>query len=191
VYVELRERLKVETRLAHERLEARLNLMRPDFRRDDLLRLLERFYGYYAPCEAELELVGEPLRSVLAARVKRQRLEDDLRALGHTGASLAALPRCRVPAATMPAAALGRWYVFEGATLGGQHLAAQFAAKFGLQGAGCSFFRPYGDEAGTMWRAYCQLLGDYANSETDGEAVASANRTFESLESWLCADGPS
>jgi heme oxygenase len=182
----LRERLKSETRVCHERLEADLDLTRDDFSLDDLRTLVERFYGYYAPCEGQIQTLPEPLRSFLDARRKLPLLERDLRHFDHTEATLRALARCPVPPLNSAAQALGRWYVLEGSTLGGQLLAKHFVTKFELaNGAGCEFFTSYGPDVGTRWREFCQLLDEYSSPATNDEAVDAANETFATLSDWL------
>jgi heme oxygenase len=187
--VNLRDRLKLETRQQHEALEAKLDLQRADFSRDDLRRLLERFYGYYRPCEADVRkfahAIPPALIASLAQRAKSPLLAADLTFFGHTKETIAALPVCNTFPADTAAKTLGRWYVLEGSTLGGQVLAAQFARKFGLAGKGCQFFACYGEQTISMWKDFCRLLNDYSASGSDDEAVAFANQTFKSMEAWL------
>ena len=92
----LRDRLKTETLSAHQRLEARLDLLRPDFGRSDLIRLLERFYGYYHPCEEQIGHLPQTVQTWLADRLKTPLLAADLKFFGYTDQSLTALPRCPV-----------------------------------------------------------------------------------------------
>lgn len=182
----LRERLKQETLPEHRRLESQLNLLRDDFQLDDLKRLLERFYGYYRPCESESTAGLLLLERLLAERRKTPLLVADLRHFGHDDASLAALPQCRVTAANTTARVLGRWYVFEGSTLGGQLLTAHFQKRFHLTtDRGCSFFQPYGNRVGEMWRSYCRLIDEYSSPEVDDAAIDAARETFRSMSEWL------
>lgn len=183
----LRLRLKSETRAQHEMLEAKLDLQRPDFSLADLQLLLERFYGYYEPCEMQICHVPGVLQSQLDSRRKLPLLTDDLMHFGHTQETLKSLPKCRVALADSEARALGRWYVFEGSTLGGQLLSVRYEREFGLSNRGCSFFRGYGANTGLMWREFCKLLDDYSSPATDTEVLHAAATTFESMASWLCA----
>lgn len=182
----LRDRLKHETRQSHDQLESQLDLLRDDLTLDELRTLLERFYGYYIPCEAEVGLLAEAIRTFLANRAKSPHLEADLRYFGHDADSLAALPRCPLSPADSTPRALGRWYVLEGSTLGGQVLSRHFADRWNLDATrGCAFFGSYGPRLGAMWKEYCQVLEDHASPETDDEVVAAAQQTFESLATWL------
>lgn len=169
-------------------LEAKLDLQRADFSLADLRFLLERFYGYYEPCETQIGCVSGAVQLQLDSRRKLPLLTDDLLHLGHTQETLNSLPRCRVTLADSVAKALGRWYVLEGSTLGGQLLATRFERDFGLADRGCSFFRGYGANTGPMWQQYCKLLDDNSSPETDAEVVHAAAATFESMADWLCAE---
>ena len=83
--ISLRQRLKRETTVVHQHLEAQLGLLNPGLDVHRYLRVLEAFYGFYVPVEAavrrraaaELPL-GFPLRA-------RAGLLERVRALAPTG----------------------------------------------------------------------------------------------------------
>ncbi|HEY4308375.1 MAG TPA: biliverdin-producing heme oxygenase [Pirellulales bacterium] len=184
--VDLRERLKAATQKQHLALESELDLLRPDLTLEGLRRVLEKFYGYYLPCERELAGQPDELQEVFAARFKTPQLASDLRYLGRTDASIAALPLATLQPATSLTRTLGRWYVIEGSTLGGRLLSERFEKMFGLsRGRGGSFFNCYGDRVGAMWKDYCRLLEQHAFPSTDPEVIQAAEETFESLGEWL------
>jgi heme oxygenase (biliverdin-IX-beta and delta-forming) len=180
----LRDRLRFETRQQHTALESRLDLLRHDFQLPELTQLLERHYGYYRPCERQIADLPAAQRDFLEPRRKLPLLINDLQMLGHTSVSLATLPECELAPLDSVAAALGRWYVLEGSTLGGQLLARHFEQRFQLSD-GLSFFRSYGADVGPMWQSCCQWLDENSSPETDDAAIHSANETFATLSGWL------
>jgi heme oxygenase len=181
----LRDQLKAATSASHQQLENQLDLLRENFQRENLVALLEGFYGYYAPCEDDLANAPRELASLLNERRKVPLLAADLRFLGHDEESLAALPLCPIASASTAHQVLGRWYVLEGATLGGQFVARHLRQKFGLQDRGCAFFHSYGEEVGTRWKEFCGLLERSVLPEHHDHAVEAANDTFRSLGAWL------
>jgi heme oxygenase len=87
------------------------------------------------------------------------------------------------------AAAFGALYVVEGSTLGGTIIARQVERSLGFTaGAGCSYFRSYGAALGPMWKAFGRRLLDLSDPAFDDRAVASANRTFETMRLWLATE---
>jgi heme oxygenase (biliverdin-IX-beta and delta-forming) len=174
----------------HDRLEAGLDLLGPTLTPAEYRRLLERFWGFCAPAEAAVAASGvwAALRVDPAERERTGRLERDLLALGHTTATLAALPRH--PAApelgSAPGAA-GYLYVMEGATLGGSVISRHLQRTLGVTCAeGGAFFGSYGAEVGPMWKRFTHALTAYAErSGAQPGIVQGARQTFSSLERWL------
>jgi heme oxygenase len=189
----LLQRLKTETRPHHERTEAAVRLMEPGLTAADYRRHLEALYGFYVPLEAALSarLAGAVPALRAHERWKVPLLEEDLRALGHDGASLARLPRCpQLPPLPGLPEALGCFYVLEGSTLGGQlilrHLQRHFA---GASVGGFAFFQAYGGDVGPMWRAFGQAVTDAAaqaaSGDFDARVVKGAQDTFDAFGTWL------
>src|SRR4051812_16354045 len=90
----LRQRLKHETAALHRQLEAQLALLEP-LSRHRYRRVLQAFYGYYAPLEAELVRLTASQGSLgFPLQARAALLEHDLVALGMTRGELAELPRC-------------------------------------------------------------------------------------------------
>jgi heme oxygenase (biliverdin-IX-beta and delta-forming) len=183
--VTLLDRLKHETRFAHDRIERSLDLERRIGSLASYRELLARFYGFHSVWEPAAEsIIADP--GLFQGRRKAQHLEKDLRALGMGETQIDALPCCR-PLMPMPtvAAALGAMYVVEGSTLGGAIIARQIDRRFGLTpDTGCAYFRSYGAEVGPMWKAFGAAL--LWLSPPEDEVVSSANRTFRFMEDWLC-----
>lgn len=180
----LLETLKSQTRPQHSRLE-RLNGLPESSARYEWL--LGRFYGFVEPWEKRLaERVPEtdPLRE---GRGKTGWLEEDLRGLGWDEADLAAAPRCAaLPEGGSRAELLGVCYVLEGSTLGGQVIARHACEALGLEAGYCDrYFRSYGAEVGTRWRAFREELLRHSSAENDPRIVRAAQETFEKLTDWF------
>ncbi len=181
--------LREHTRAMHDRVERRLDLLRPDLTRLEYLHTLQRLYGFYHPLEARLLALKEwsALGMTLEERRKVPLLEADLLSLGMTGALLDALPRCQdLPRVVTLAQGLGCLYVVEGATLGGQVLTHYFQRQVPKQSWSFSFLSGYGDQTGGMWKAFVEQATSYATIPAIKQSIlASATETFLSLERWL------
>jgi heme oxygenase len=182
--------LKEVTGSRHAALESRLPLLEPSMSRQRYLQFLQRFYGYYAPLEAQLLALPywHSLNFDYAARHKAPRLEQDLRALGESPEAIDGFARCqRLPELASPGQLLGCLYVIEGATLGGQIITRHLQANLGLTpSSGAAFFGGYGAQTGNRWKAFCTMLT--ANTGDPGrqdDILASASQTFETLGHWL------
>jgi heme oxygenase len=147
----LLERLKVETRPSHDRIELAFDLERRIATRDSYKNLLERFYGFHRAWEqAAAPVAGN--REFFERRCKTHLLVQDLHALGMTQDEIISLPQCR---SLMPLpssqAVLGSMYVIEGSTLGGAIISREVERRFGMNAeTGCAYFRSYGREIGVM-----------------------------------------
>lgn len=183
--------IRSHTRVQHERLEAQLNLLRPDLTRAHYAALLHRLHQLYLPLEdriaGAMPLAGQ-LALALDARRKADLLRADLRALGQVAAPGAA----ELPRIADEAAAWGALYVLEGATLGGQIICRHLAPRLHLTPeSGLSFYASYGALVGPRWKSFCALLterhagvGDDAPAFLDS-AVRAAQETFSSFERWV------
>jgi len=181
--------LRGQTRERHAAVEARLPLVDPALTRAAYEEILTRFYGFYLPLEGRLLAVSfwTEIGFVVEARRKVARLEQDLQQL-RAAAELARLPMCaELPEIASPAQALGCLYVMEGATLGGQVITRQLQKNLGITPeTGGAFFAGYGAETGSRWKEFGAMITAQApRLGQDGVIVASANRTFETLEHWL------
>jgi heme oxygenase len=180
------QRLREETRAAHDAIERDLEGLRAHASIDRYRLLVERFFGFYAAWEPQVASILAD-EDFFAPRRKIHLLEQDLTFLGYGADALRALPRCRdlPPLAGLPET-MGSLYVLEGSTLGGQVVARRLERSLGLaDGRGYAFFRSYGREVGAMWRAFGERL--LALPAAAGEAsVRSAQLTFARLHGWLC-----
>lgn len=184
---DLLDHLRGATQQAHRRLEDELDLLRPPLSRELFTTLLQRFYGFHAAWEPGV--LGRPeLASITAGRRRLPQLAADLEALGMGARDIAALPRC--PGAERlgqtAEGALGSLYVMEGSTLGGKLITRALRSADWLPPAGLTYFDPYGEEGGAMWRTFrqeLQRLGPVDSAAAGKVAV----ETFELLHRWLPA----
>lgn len=186
----LLDRLRQESRDAHERLEEQAAISE---RIQDIglyRTLLEKFLGFYAPMENRLErLPGwaewgyDPLE-----RRKTTWLSLDLAALGCETGQIVGLPLCDdAPSPENVGEGFGCAYVLEGATLGGRQISAWLERSPIPEGAR-NFFRSYGPKVGEKWAAFRTALERYGEDAPDHDAVIrSASATFASLSRWLQA----
>ncbi len=186
IMLQLRER----TRVHHDRMEANVDIRKRCQSVENYRRLLEKFYGFYAPIEATLESRsdGELSGFNFEQRRKVPLLRADLRALGARDADLGRLPHClHLPNLNTTAQALGCLYVLEGATLGGQIIARQIKASLDIDHhSGAAFFCSYGSAVGAMWKSFGGALTAYSSTCAVEEIIiGSACDTFTALDRWL------
>ncbi|TFF05837.1 biliverdin-producing heme oxygenase [Pseudomonas sp. BCA14] len=185
----LLEALRTGTGLLHVALEKRLPFFSERLDAPWYRRLLQAYYGFYAPMEAALYasgLIPEGFDS--ARRVKTPTLIGDLKALGLDDAAIRALPYCRqLPTFNTPAACLGALYVLEGATLGGQVLRREIAQRLAVNAdSGGAFLNVYGAETGRRWKDFLDYLGCLPlDADAKERAVIAARSTFSGFEQWL------
>ncbi len=152
------------------------------------VRLLKRFYGFWAPVEAKLLLVESVMQPALAlhSRMKSHLLEADLRILGHESG---AVPRCiALPAIQTFPSCLGCLYVLEGSTLGACIISRRLETHLRLrQDSGAAFFNAYGEAVGQRWSEFRSFVTANVAPEQSGETVNAAVQTFERLLAWLKA----
>jgi heme oxygenase len=180
--------LKSATREQHEAAESLVGF---DAAIGDLLsyrRLLEKFYGFYAPVEQHLPGVSGLEKTVpdLSSRMKTHLLREDLRDLGGDALSL---PLCQsLPQLKNVAEALGCLYVLEGATLGGQVLSRQAKNALGITPLDAGrFFSSYGPQVGAMWKRFSQSADAYCelHPQERSAIVKSATDSFSALSIWM------
>jgi heme oxygenase len=183
----LLERLKVETRQAHDRIEAAIDLDRRIASRDAYRDLLARFYGFHKAWESEAAAMA-PDRDFFQSRCKTQLLARDLETLGLESDDIIRLPQCQ-PLMPLPApeAVLGSMYVVEGSTLGGAIIAREVENRLGLTAeTGCAYFRSYGRDVAAMWKSFGAKLLEASSPEADDLIVGAAQETFNVMHDWLC-----
>jgi heme oxygenase len=168
-------RLREETRPAHHRLEAELDLLSDGLTLERYGAVLTRFHWFLRAWEpAVARLLADD--GFFEPRRKLGLLEQDLESL-----QLQPLegPCHDLPMLGTRAEALGSLYVLEGSTLGGQVIARHARRVLPLPaGQGTAFFESYGPAVGARWVAFRQMLAESSTSLTDGSAVTAARQTF-------------
>jgi len=170
----LLDRLKTETRPAHDRIEKAIGLERIAASMEGYQDLLARFYGFHDAWEKAAEALA-PDSAFFQRRRKTALLAKDLAALGMRADAISRLPRCQ-PLMPLPSAAavLGSMYVIEGSTLGGAIIARDVERRLGLTAeTGCAYFRSYGRDTALMWKSFGAMLLAASSPEVDDLIVES------------------
>lgn len=181
------QRLRIETKDAHEAIERDLAWETRVATRDGYRALLARFWGFHAAIEPAL---ATALRddAFLDPRRRLAHLTADLRFLGLADAAIAALPRPDLALPRDRGEAFGALYVLEGSTLGGQIIAKHVGRQLGLtHEGGCRYYAAHGRETGVMWKAFRLRLAEEAARGGPETIVASSIGTFDAMRHWLCA----
>lgn len=185
----LLQRLKIETRPHHDRIESVVGLA---WTAEEYRKQLEYFYGFLQPWEQRIHAVQRLLPDfparLLEPRRKVPLLEHDLLFWGGAIEAIKSLPKCtNLPSLRSLPELLGSLYVFEGATLGGQVISRHLEQTLGLSnGEGYRFFRGYGPETARMWKHFGACLEASSSPAEEEAIIQSACETFEKLHDWFC-----
>ncbi len=178
--------LKEVTWDVHLRLEKRLAAKKrfsdlPSYREH-----LSKLWAFQAAAEDQWAPLLQTVLDDFPARRKAHLLAGDIDAAGGSLPSAAA----PVPIAQDGVAALGGFYVLEGATLGGQHLLPIVERKLGLSAShGASYLASYGPDVERMWQLFGAAVTAQCTTPPLRERAAfSARATFLALEQWLCGE---
>lgn len=166
----------------HDRIEATVDLMRPDVRPSDYRRFLSRSFAFLARCERELDLDAAPVELDVRRRLKRPALAADLAALGIEEALVQGC--AETPQVNSWPSALGYLYVVEGSTLGGQLLLRYLTTRLQLDETCTHFLSGYGAATGGQWKNFLAVLST-ALERSAGERAQiaqTAMTTFTLLE---------
>lgn len=188
----LRQTLKAATAHLHRRLELQLRLLEPDLDLRRYRRILELFYGFYAPIDDVLIPLAPMFPFPLRARAVL--LESDLSILGLTPDEIAALPCCTaLPELSCCEEVAGCMYVLEGASLGGQAVTAVLRRRLGVsKDSGASFFAGDEDRTAARWVAVLEWLeGLQRTGAAPQPIVAAASAMFDALARWVDGQEPS
>ena len=201
------QRLKAATNAQHIALEQTVNLEQLSSSLPAYRALLRRFYGFYAPIEAQLATL--PWSTVdfdITGRGKSALLAADLCWLGDSPTVVADLPRCpALPTLADIPQALGFLYVSEGATLGGQEIMRQLQKHLPIsRRAGGQFYNSYGAAAGPMWQTLGHFINGFINTpnaesgligrsglemlRAEKRMLQTACLTFQALHQWLATN---
>jgi heme oxygenase len=174
------KRLRQETAAEHAGTEETVPLMRESLTRTEYADCLLRFYRVAHAWDRWADAhVPDDLHALLAGRRRAQLLADDLATFGATAPVEDRFDRMNETVAGDPRLVfLGRMYVMEGSTLGGQYIAKHVEEKFALApGQGDSYFVGYGDDTGARWQEFRAVLAELPESDAD-TVIASAKEMF-------------
>jgi heme oxygenase len=178
------KRLRQETALKHAATEETVPLMRDTLTRAEYAECLRRFYrvvhAWDSWCDGHAPADLLPL---MQGRRRADLLVDDLRHLGEAAPDTTPWDRMLQTVSGDPRSVfLGRMYVMEGSTLGGQYIAKHVEERLGLtHGEGDSFFVGYGDATSARWQEFRAVLADVPDIETD-TVIESAKLMFDLFE---------
>ena len=182
---EAHRRLRDATQVDHRRLETRVDILTRIATTDGRRALVQRFHGLHAEAEAALAPWLADLAGLeFDARRRSVQLAVDLAVLDGDPPSK---PEHAL-AVTSVSEALGRMYVLEGSTLGGQVIRRAVEAR-GDGMRGLSFLDPYGERVGERWRAFLAVVDRHVRAPEDMEAmVGGAVAGFRLAELHLCGE---
>jgi heme oxygenase len=192
----VRARLRHATAEIHIRLHrhsAFAALMAGVLTMSGYIEMLGRLYGFHAPLERGFNAAFADTNSNLAGDINpviRERahlLRADLLYLGVPEAVIGALPVCRtLPSLVTPEQRAGCLYVIEGAGLGGAAMARGLDYLLGSSSRTGRQFLCGLDPDPMPWGGFCRWIEAVAEHTNAPEIIASARRTFEAMEQWLC-----
>jgi heme oxygenase len=176
--------LRQATARSHRDIEDLLQLESAELGRARYTLVIKGFALFLPAWEAEVAAaLPMRLRPWFAKRSRLPFLERDLEALPDAAPAPDA-DDAEVPPLTSLAAAFGSMYVMEGSALGGQLIARQVAARFGIgPDNGAAYFTGWGPRTGTLWREFRERI-EAEIGPLDGDrkaACKAALQTFAAL----------
>ena len=187
-------RLRQDTAAEHSRTEETVPVMSPTLTREQYVDVLLRFYRVVKAWDQWADRnVPDDLRGLLAQRRRAALLADDLRRMDVTelpgGAQIPTGRMARTVPGESRSVFLGRMYVMEGSTLGGQFIARHVEERLHLRtGEDNSYFAGYGDATGQRWREFRAVLAELPDSET--ETVIDSAKDFFHLFGEIMQEDP-
>ena len=177
-------RLRRQTSGEHATTEDTVPLMSPSLTRAEYTAMLRRFYRVVSAWDRWVDgHTPQDLLPLLTGRRRATLLRRDLEVMGETRP---ADPDDAAPSRMEKSVVegnprsifLGRMYVMEGSTLGGQYIARHVEETLGLkEGEGNAYFRGYGEATGERWREFRAVLQALPETEAD-TVIASAKEMF-------------
>ncbi|MDB4265163.1 biliverdin-producing heme oxygenase [bacterium] len=174
-------RLREETSGHHQRAEAAASVDQMLVDRTTYASGLIRFYRVWRPLENAIIGSCLDLPPKVEERWRSAKLEGDLTMLGTAVSEIAMEPLGY--ALETQAQVTGALYVMEGSTLGGQIVARMISERLGLISAtGASFFTAHGPDTSARWKEFTEWAPASIPESDFSDCVASAQRTFETIE---------
>lgn len=179
------EELKMHTAKVHVELEQKLiPLIESVNTLPQYARLLQIFFGFYAPLEYRLLRVADIEKVTDGIQLRKaDSLKNDILAIESHAVDMVLCDD--LPALSNVSSAWGVMYVLEGSTLGGKAIAKILRKKLGSDSAiPFSFFLHYGDETKEVWDQFNSKL-DGASGLSKPDLLSSAAETFVLFKSWV------
>ncbi|WP_031530703.1 biliverdin-producing heme oxygenase [Dyadobacter crusticola] len=181
--------LRRETAESHQILENNQlskTLLDPAVTLSDYQAYLSKIYGITLACELQIFPILNNVLPDKNNRYKSALIVKDLSRTGMSDDQIRDLPIHQFDCSGI-SEAMGVMYVMEGSTLGGKIIYKHVHDKLGLDPeSGAAYFWGYGDQTGTMWKAFVSVLAQYATRNNDSATIIeSAKKTFTVINSWL------
>lgn len=178
------KKLKESTKIQHERLEKKVNLMSQTLSIDQYKHIITKFHRFYSYVEPkilsfELEEFGYDFNK----RSRLKLLEQDIKKLDLQPLASWQGP----PLLESVGEVFGCLYVIEGSSLGGKIIGQHLKEKLGLTAeSGASFFNIYGAETGKMWKEFGNIIESFSlKYQNDDQIIKGAIDTFQGFEECL------
>lgn len=177
--------LKQVTKESHADLEkVMIRWIRTTRTREDYVRLLKLFYGFFKPVEERIDAHID--RGYLEDYESRRKADALLADMG--GPQNSNIRLCDdIPSIAGTPASLGAMYVLEGSTLGGKIICKMLADNMGTDSpSSFAFFNSYGELTQPKWADFKNKLNNYtAEPGEQAEIIEAANDTFVKFKHWI------
>lgn len=185
-------KLRASTNEIHKRLEESTllsKISRQSLKVDEYCSVLNKFYGFIAPCEQDLVSINslEHYLPDFKRRLKTKLIQKDFNSILLSEDKNDISPCPNYPEIKTLNQAFGYLYVMEGSTLGGKIISENVRKTLGLSTeTGVAYFNSYGEERGAMWKNFISYLSRYSdNQKKEMEIIYAATDTFLKLEGWM------
>lgn len=181
----LRERLRHETQMLHEQVEAECNVLRPGFHRHDYIHLLGKLHGWLAAVEPVLATaLPPPFQAAFTSRHRADALMADMRYFGVEASSLEIMPWNATNIDELTA--LGAMYVVDGSALGGQVILKHLSPTLDISPtAGGRYFSGDGQDVRAQFKTFCAQLDAFDDPQSADRIMSGAKETFARLLVWM------
>ena len=181
----LTEQLKSSTLAEHQETEKLLvERIKSIQSKEDYIRILKIFYGYFAPVEQQIRrfVTNEHLAD-LHERRNVMRIKQDLQTLGYDQEILLSEV---LPPIENHCHAAGAMYVQEGSTLGGRYIARMISARIVDTTDALTFFQGYNEKTDEKWNSFKDFINETFTNEWEAiQVVEGAKRTFVKMKEWI------
>ena len=173
------ETLKADTKILHDRVEAKFNsgkIFNGTFELNDYRNLLQYNYLFLLNFENAVfsAISAQNAKEInLENRKKLALIEKDMEDFA-IGTSPLQIP----VAIKNEAEAFGILYVMEGSTLGGNMIAKQLSKNPDFQEVTFSYFRCYGDRTGSYWKNFKEVMDTQITTEFYGDCISGAQKAY-------------